>query len=175
MKNVVLIGFMGSGKTSIGKALAAKLGRAFVDIDHAIETEEGMSVAAIFAQHGEAYFRECEKNACRKAAERRNLVIATGGGTVKDPDNLAVLKKTGLVVCLTANADTIMERTRRTGQRPILDAYGSDDVGRRRAIAELMEERRELYAKADYTLDTTDKTPLLVVEDLVKRLRARGI
>ena len=175
MKNVVLIGFMGTGKSSIGKALAVKLGRAFVDIDHAIEADVGLSIPDIFAAHGEAYFRECEKNTCRKLAMRRNMVIATGGGTVKDPENMAILKQTGLIVCLTASVNTILERTRRMGQRPLLDAYGTDNESRRRAITELMDERRELYAKADYTMDTTDKTPLLVVDDLAKRLRARGI
>jgi len=175
MKNIVLIGFMGTGKSSIGKSLALRLGRSFVDIDHAIENAEQMSIPDIFAKHGESYFRAVEKKICAAAAARRNAVIATGGGTVKDPDNLAVLRKSGLIVCLTADVDTILERTRRVGQRPLLDAHGSDGAERRKAISDMLEARRDIYACADYTLDTSDKTPLLVIDELMRHLKARGI
>ena len=86
MKNVVLIGFMGTGKTSIGRLLAARLGCAFHDLDRKIEEQHGMSIPAMFAQHGEPYFRAREKEAVYAAASRSNAVIATGGGTVKDPE-----------------------------------------------------------------------------------------
>lgn len=175
MKNIVLIGFMGTGKSSIGKSLATRLGRAFLDIDQTIETAEQMRIADIFAVHGEEYFRACEKKACAAAAARKHLVIATGGGTVKDPENLTVLRKSGLIICLTANVDTILERTRRLGQRPLLDSQGADKVSRREGIAKMLAQRQRFYAQADYTVDTSDKTPLVVINDLMRHLKTRKI
>ena len=93
MKNVVLIGFMGTGKTSTGRALAQRLGRAFVDLDRMIEEEAGRSIPEIFASEGEAAFRALEREAVRRTAKRRALVISTGGGTVKDAANMALLKE----------------------------------------------------------------------------------
>jgi len=98
MKNVVLIGFMGTGKTSVGRLLAARLGCAFHDLDKKIEAQCGMTIPAMFEQHGEPYFRAREKEAVRDAAGRTNLVIATGGGTVKDAENVALLRQNGILV-----------------------------------------------------------------------------
>ena len=111
MKNVVLIGFMGTGKTSVGRLLAARLGCAFHDLDRKIEEKHGMSIPAMFREHGEPYFRAREKEAVREAAGRTNLVIATGGGTVKDAENVAILRQNGILVALTADVDTILQRT----------------------------------------------------------------
>ena len=173
MKNIVLIGFMGTGKTSTGKALAVKLGYAFLDIDQKIEEEYGMSIPRMFSLRGEKFFRECEKNMVKKVAARRKVVIATGGGTVKNAENMAVLRENGFVVCLSANVETVLERTRKKGVRPVLD--GKDEGDRRKAVESLMEERKALYEKADYTVDTSELSPLQVVEDIVRHLRARGI
>ena len=111
MKNIVLIGFMGTGKTSTGRVLAQKLGAAFLDLDQEIEAEEGMSIPAIFAQKGEPYFRAAEHRMVERVADRQNAVISTGGGTVKDPANVALLRQSGVIVCLTADVDTILMRT----------------------------------------------------------------
>ena len=173
MKNIVLIGFMGTGKSSTGRALANKLGYAFIDIDQKIEEEQGMSIPKIFELHGESFFRDCEKQMVKRVAERRNTVIATGGGTVKDPENMEELRKHGFVVCLSANVETVLERTRRRGTRPVLD--GKDDGDRRKAVESLMEERKGLYDQADYTVDTSNLSPLQVIDDIVQHLRARGI
>lgn len=173
MKNIVLIGFMGTGKSSTGKALAAKLGYSFIDLDQKIEEEQGMSIHRMFADKGEAFFRACEREMVRRMAERRSTVIATGGGTVKDPENVKALRENGFIVCLEANADTVMERTRRKGVRPLLDGMNGEE--RRRRIESLMEERKELYKHADYTLDTSDMSPLQVIEDIVRHIRARRI
>ena len=173
MKNIVLIGFMGTGKSSTGKALAARMGYAFMDLDQKIEEEQGMSIPRMFELHGEEFFRDCEKQMVKRAAARRHTVIATGGGTVKDASNMAALRQHGFVVCLSADVETILERTRRRGSRPVLD--GRDEGDRRRAVETLMEERRELYAHADYTVDTSGMSPLQVVEDIVRHLRARRI
>ena len=155
MKNVVLIGFMGTGKTSIGRLLAARLGCAFHDLDRKIEEQHGMSIPAMFAQHGEPYFRAREKEAVHAAASRSNAVIATGGGTVKDPENTAALRKNGILVALTADVDTILQRTAAHGTRPVLD---SADGGR-------------LYEDADITVDTSGRSPLEVTERILQEIR----
>ena len=121
MKNIVLIGFMGTGKTSTGRVLAQKLGAAFLDLDQEIEAEEGMAIPVIFAQKGEPYFRAAEHRMVERVAARQNAVISTGGGTVKDPANVALLRKSGVIVCLTADVDTILMRTASKGERPVLD------------------------------------------------------
>ncbi len=165
MKNIVLIGFMGTGKTSTGKTLAARLGFSFLDLDEAIEQTAGMTIPAIFEQFGEEGFRAREREAVKRAAERRNTVISTGGGTVK-------MRAHGVIVCLTADVDTILARTSMRGQRPVLD--GQDTGDRRAAIEQLLAERAGLYAGADYTVDTSEWSPLQVVDDIVKYLRGRG-
>mgnify|MGYP000915751813 CR=1 FL=1 len=168
MKNVVLIGFMGTGKTSAGRALAQRLGRAFVDLDAKIEKEAGR-----FAREGEAAFRAMEKEMVKRMASRRALVIATGGGTVKDAANVEALRKNGAIVCLTASVDAVLARTARVGDRPVLDQKDAGD--RRRAVEDLMEERRALYEVADYCVDTSDLSPLQVVDEIVGYLKREGV
>ena len=92
---------------------------------------------------------------------------------MKDPENMEELRKHGFVVCLSANVETVLERTRRRGTRPVLD--GKDDGDRRKAVESLMEERKGLYDQADYTVDTSNLSPLQVIDDIVQHLRARGI
>ena len=169
MKNVVLIGFMGTGKTSVGRLLATRLGCAFHDLDKKIEERHGMSIPEMFAQHGEAYFRACEKDAVRAASARTNLVIATGGGTVKDAENVALLRANGILVALAADVDTILQRTQTRGKRPVLD--GADAGDRRAAVVRLLEERRHLYESADITVDTSGRAPLEVAEHIMQALR----
>ena len=169
MKNIVLIGFMGTGKTSIGRLLATRLGCAFHDLDKKIEEQHGMSIPAMFAQHGEPYFRAREKEAVRDAAGRTNLVIATGGGTVKDPENIALLRQNGVLVALTADVDTILQRTATRGARPVLDRADAGD--RRAAVMRLLEERRTLYEEADIAVDTSGRSPLEAAEYIVQATR----
>ena len=173
MKNVVLIGFMGTGKTSTGRMLAAKLGCAFIDMDQKIEEEAGISIPEMFAQKGEAYFREKERQLVTYLAGRRNAVISTGGGTVKDPENMRQFRKTGVVICLTASVDAVLERTSHRGSRPVLDQ--ADHGNRRQAVEQLMEERRDLYRQADHTVDTSELSPLQVVEVIQRYLKSRGV
>ena len=169
MKNIVLIGFMGTGKTSVGRLLASRLGCAFHDLDRKIEERHGMSIPEMFREHGEPYFRAREKEAVREAAERTNLVIATGGGTVKDAENVAILRRSGILVALTADVDTILQRTAARGARPVLDDADAGD--RRAAVVRLMEERRHLYDGADITVDTGGRSPLEVAEHIMQALR----
>ena len=171
--NLVLIGFMGTGKTSLGKMLAAKLGCAFVDLDQKIEADNEMSIPDIFRAHGEDHFRRLERQAVIEVAERRGIVIATGGGTVKDPRNVELLKNSGLIVCLTCSVDEILDRTAVKGERPVLDSQHQSHGDRKAAIEKLLDERRKFYAQADYTLDTTDWSPMKLVDDIIKFVRSR--
>ena len=172
MRNVILIGFMGTGKTSTGKMLAQKLGCAFIDMDVKIEEEAGMTIPEIFAKFGEDHFRQLEHDLAVRLGSRRNAVISTGGGVVKDPANMAALKQGGTVICLQADVDTVLERTRCRGTRPVLDKEDNGD--RRQAVAKLLAERESLYAQADFAVDTSDLSPLQVVEIIVKTLKTRG-
>lgn len=161
--NLILIGFMGTGKTSLGKLLANRLGRGFVDLDQKIEREAGMSIPKIFELHGEKYFRELEKKAVREVSGRKNLVIATGGGTVKDAENVRLLKNSGVIICLTTDPEEIFRRTERRGERPVLDGGGEERLA---TIKKLLAEREIFYSQADYTIDTTDWSPLQIMNDI---------
>ncbi len=172
MRNVILIGFMGTGKTSTGKMLAQKLGCAFVDMDAKIEEEAGLTIPEIFERFGEAHFRKLEHELALRLGGRRNAVISTGGGTVKNPANMEALKAGGTVVCLKADIDTVLERTSSRGTRPVLDK--EDKGNRRQAVAKLLAEREELYKVADFAVDTSELSPLQVVEIIVKALKTRG-
>lgn len=169
-ENIILIGFMGVGKTSLGKLLATKLGRAFIDLDEKIERDSKMSIPKIFELHGEKYFRELEKAAVREVTARKNLVIATGGGTVKDEENLQLLKKSGVVICLTTDAEEIFRRTEKRGERPVLDGGGNE---RLETIKKLLAEREKFYSQADFKIDTTDWSPLQIVSEICDKIRAR--
>ncbi len=166
--NVILTGFMGTGKTSLGKLLATRLGRPFVDIDKKIEDEAHMSIPKIFEKFGEAHFRELEKAAVKELCEKRGLVIATGGGTIKDEENLLLLKNSGVMICLTTEPEEIFNRTARRGERPVLDGGGNE---RLETIKKLLAERKKFYDRADYQVDTTNWSPIQIIDDICKHLR----
>ena len=162
---------MGTGKTSIGKVLATKLGRAFIDLDHKIETDSKMKIPEIFKKYGEAHFRELEKQAVREISERRGIVIATGGGTVKDAENMILLKANGVIICLTTDIDEILYRTGNKGERPVLDGKHESQGNRREAIKKLLEERQKYYDQADFKVDTTEWSPLQITEEICNTLK----
>ena len=166
--NVILTGFMGTGKTSLGKLLATRLGRPFIDIDKKIEDESKLSIPKIFEQFGEEHFRNLERLAVKELSERRGLVIATGGGTIKDAENLRLLKSSGVLICLTTEPEEIFNRTARRGERPVLDGGGNE---RLETIKKLLAERKEFYDRADYQVDTTEWSPLQIIDDICKYLR----
>lgn len=118
--NIYLVGMMGAGKTTVGRHLAKRFGRRFIDADHEIEARTGVSIPTIFEIEGEAGFRRREAQAIAELAQEQDLVIATGGGAVLDPTNRAVLAASGLVVYLNAPPDMLFERTRHDRSRPLL-------------------------------------------------------
>ncbi|MBP2645402.1 MAG: Shikimate kinase [Firmicutes bacterium] len=168
-KNIVLIGFMGTGKTSVGRLLAARLGRLFVDVDKQIEVMNGMEIKEMFSAYGEEYFRQKEAEAVRKISRRHRTVIATGGGVVLNPQNMRNLAKTGIIISLTASVSTILERTGRRNTRPLLNRPDREEV-----VTKLLEEREELYKKADFIIDTDGASPYQVSDRIILLLKKGG-
>lgn len=169
-RNIILTGFMATGKSSIGRCLAARLGYEFVDLDGLIEAEAGMRISQIFASQGEAAFRELESRMVERAAGRTGSVIATGGGAIVNPRNLEALKRSGVVIVLTADPEVILSRIRDAEDRPML--RGGE---KRERIRRLLAERASAYAKADLSVDTSDRTMDEVVGHLVELLARHGI
>ncbi len=156
MTNIVLIGFMGTGKSAVGHALATRLHARFLDTDTEIERETGQRVAQIFSTHGEEHFRHLENKLLHRLAhEPGPMVLATGGGTPLRAENAALLKKIGPLVWLTAPTQTILGRVRRNlAQRPLLAGYPEDPVKR---VQQMLADRNPCYAAlAAYEFDTSN-------------------
>ena len=132
--NLVLTGFMGTGKTTVGRRVAEALNAAFLDVDATIEKETGHSVRHIFEIHGEAHFRALERDTIARLAAWDHAVISTGGGALLHPENRAALKKNGYLICLTARTGTLLERLKDDMTRPLL--AGEDPAGRIERLAE---------------------------------------
>lgn len=164
MKNIVLIGFMGTGKTTSGHILANRFGWDFIDVDQKIEEHCSMPIAHIFNRHGEEYFREQEKIVIEKLVNCSNSVIATGGGAILSDENVRNLKKCGTVVCLNASPETIIQRLEHdTVSRPLLNC-----PKRLERVTKLMQERHARYETADLCVDTDSIDPWEVTENIVK-------
>ena len=155
--NIVLVGPMGAGKTSTGRALAAQLGRPFVDLDVLIEEREGKSIPEIFAERGEPYFRALESAVAREVSLREGQIIAAGGGVVLNPENLRVLSEGGTVYCLRASADTILTRVGHETHRPLLQTGD-----KRERIQSLLDKRQALYDAVPNQVVTDGLTPTQV-------------
>jgi shikimate kinase len=151
--NLVLTGFMGTGKSSVGRQAAAHLRFQFVDTDALIEARAGRSIAEIFAQQGEAGFREQERQVVASLRQLKETVISTGGGLILNPANLASLREHALVVCLWASPDTVHERTRRASHRPLLRS--SEPLT---AIRQLLAAREPFYRQADVLVNTEQRS-----------------
>ncbi len=162
---LVVTGFMGTGKTSVGRIVAQKLGRDFIDMDTVIETRERQSVREIFATRGETYFRAREGELCAELAARDDLVIATGGGALVNPDNRARFAG-AFVVCLDATVDAILARLAGAQDRPLLAG------GAREQIEALLNARREAYAAIAAHVDTTDQTIEQSADEVIALFKA---
>jgi len=153
VRNVILVGFMGTGKSTVAAELAGRLGWSWVDLDAEIERHEGCTIAELFDRRGEAYFRRAETEALkRELAGRSGRVIATGGGAVLAEHNRRTMLENGLVVALTATPETIVRRVKGDPSRPLLRG----DVEQR--VRELLEKRKHAYDFAHVRIDTTDRT-----------------
>jgi len=161
-RNLLLIGFMGAGKTTVGRALAARLGWATVDCDDLIEARAGKTIAAIFAEDGEAHFRDLESEVTADLHHYQHTVITTGGGVVERPENLGHLRRAGRVIYLRARPETLYGRVRGSDHRPLLRV--ADPEARIRA---LLASRAPSYEQADRIVDTDDLTIPEVVERIL--------
>ena len=165
--NVILVGFMGAGKSTVGRLLARRLGLCFVETDDMITAREGTSILAIFAQHGEAYFRAVEAEVLDLLAAKRGHVIATGGGFPCRPGVMERLRTLGTVVWLAADFAALYGRASRVGDRPML-------AGRtREEVAALFEARKADYRQAHLAIDTTRLGVDQIVSRILRHLRER--
>jgi len=161
---------MGTGKTAVAKALARQLKMSYVDLDDLIEAREGMKISDIFAQKGEDHFRNAETAVIKDSVGKiENTAIATGGGCVINPENMKNLKKLGPVILLKARPEIILERTKKSSHRPLLQ------VGTRQClvldrIKELLELRAPYYAKADHEIDGTNLTVEEIAEKIIEHI-----
>jgi shikimate kinase len=167
--NIVLIGFMGTGKSTIGQLLARQLDLKFIDVDARIESEQGRTITQLFMLEGEARFRSLEAQLAIKLATHDQQVISTGGGFVLNPLNITVFKPGGVIIALTATAEAIYERVKNERQRPLLAV--PDPLAR---ISALLFERSPYYQDADLVFDTSFKKPLELVAEIREEFRRRG-
>ena len=164
--NIVLIGFMGAGKTTISDYLSTMFAMDVVEMDQIIAKREGMSISDIFEVYGEQYFRDAETNLLIEMQSQSNVVISCGGGTPMRECNVVEMKKNGRVILLNAKPETIYERVKDSHDRPLIENNKNVPF-----IADLMEKRREKYeAAADIIIQTDGKTELEICEELIQRL-----
>jgi shikimate kinase len=161
-RSIVLVGMMGAGKSSVGRRLAGRLGVPFVDADSEIESAAGMTIAEIFAQHGESYFRAGEARVIGRLLQQGPQVLATGGGAVVDAGTRALIRDKGISVWLKADVDILLKRTRRRGDRPLADK-----------IKDLLPQREPIYAQADITVRSRDEPHEAIVDEIVRALSAK--
>lgn len=161
MKNIILVGFMGSGKTTIAFELSHRLNMRYVSTDDLIEKREKRTINEIFTKKGEDYFRNVETLAVRDACSMENVIIDLGGGAVIRDENWESIRASGVAICLTADEDIIMERTKKYKHRPLLDVEDP-----KQKIRNLMAKRALLYAKADHCVDTGKLTVKQAVEKI---------
>jgi len=162
-RNIILVGFMGAGKTTVGKALAERLQRDFVDMDVVLEARAGKPIPRVFAEDGEPAFRRMERDLVVELSRRSNQVIAAGGGVVLNPDNIRDFSATGHVVCLKATPDEILRRVSGSSHRPLLERGDKDE-----RIRKLLQARQHLYDAIPLQVDTTGKTVAEIVAEVLK-------
>jgi 3-dehydroquinate synthase len=168
-KNIILTGFMGTGKTTVGRLLAERMGRVFIDMDEEIEARFGKPIPEIFAQEGEPVFRSVESQLCHQFARQPGIILSTGGGALVNPANRQVLAQNGVLICLTATVDVILDRVEQAGNRPLLPG---DREERGRRVRHLLRERRQAYGAIAHQVDTTNRTPAQVVQEVLETLKA---
>ena len=162
-KNIVFIGFMGSGKSIISSKLGEIIGREVISTDKLIERIQGQTIEQIFKDSGEAFFREVEKGAVRHVSKKENVIIDCGGGVVLDEENIKNLRQNGVIVYLKVSADFAYKQILKTPKRPLLDV---DDP--KAKIEELLAARTPLYEKADVTVNSEKESVEEICQDIIK-------
>lgn len=159
--NIILIGFMGTGKTAVGRRLAAIMNKDFYDTDQEVEEVTGMSILQLFSRYGEIRLRSEESLALNRLVQKNNSIIAVGGGAVLNKEDIRILAEKGIIICLSAQPEVIYERVKRRNNRPYLkkgDMY--------QTIIEMLSEREELYNMSDLYIDTSG----LDFQDIIDRI-----
>lgn len=166
MKNIILTGFMGTGKTEVGRELSNMLGWKLIDVDDEIVKSKKMSINNLFSQLGEPVFRDIEADMIRSVAANKKTIISTGGGAVLRQENMDFLRKNGIIVCLTASPEIILERTGNSDERPLLRAENPLEK-----IRELLDFRKPFYEMADIVIETGNRTPRQIAGDIIERIK----
>ncbi len=159
VNNIYLVGFMCSGKSTIGELLAEKFGLKFVDIDREIEREERKKIREIFSQEGEAYFRKLEREKIQELSKKKGLVVSTGGGLGADLENMNLMKKTGVVIWFKVSLEEVKKRCGKDTERPMLQISEGE-------LKELFKNREEIYRLADITVEVDGKKPEEILREL---------
>lgn len=163
--NIILVGFMGTGKTTVGRILASRLKKKFVDMDDVLEERAGKAISLIFSEDGEPYFRNMERKLVQELAANSNQVIAAGGGIVLNPDNITDFSRSGRVICLLASENEILRRVSASTVRPLLEQ--GDKL---QNIKKIMEQRRPLYESINDRVNTSGFTPEQVADKIMATL-----
>lgn len=164
-RNIYLIGFMGVGKSTIGRLLSKEMKGQLIEMDETIEKEQGMTINEIFARYGETHFRDLESKLVERIAGEEGKIVSCGGGAVLRPLNVENMKKSGIIVFLSATPETIYKRVRHSTNRPLLNGNMNVEY-----IAGMMEKRRSLYeSAADVTISTDKKTTVEIVKEILQK------
>ena len=163
--NIVLTGFMATGKSEVGKDLARLLEMEFIDTDDLIEEKVEMKISEIFAKKGEKFFRDLESEIAKEVGGWDNYVSATGGGIVLRQENINSLKKNGKIINLKTSVSKILERALKNSDRPLLNVENKS-----KEIKKLLSERKPYYEECDFSVDTTDTSSKEAAEKIVKKL-----
>ena len=166
--NIFLLGFMGAGKSAVGKALAAKLNRRFIDTDDLIESKFGKSINSIFEDDGEEFFRDLESSALEESVMQTDAVISCGGGIILLEKNRETIRKSGTSLFLNASPDLLLSRLKNQKERPLINGYRGEE--KLEKIKELLSERLPLYLKADFKFDSGGKSPESLAEEIILKL-----
>ena len=161
-RSIVLVGMMGAGKSSIGRRLASRLGIPFIDADAEIESAAGMTISEIFEKHGEPYFRAGEARVIARLLDNGPQVLATGGGSVMDPQTRALIGQKGISIWLKADIDVLLKRTKRRNDRPLVEK-----------IKDLLPEREPIYAQADIIIQSRDEPHDTIIDEIMGELPKR--
>jgi len=161
-RSIVLIGMMGAGKSSIGRRLAGRLGIPFIDADTEIESAAGMTIPEIFEKHGEPYFRAGEARVIARLLDNGPQVLATGGGSVMDPQTRALISQKGISIWLKADVDVLLKRTKRRNDRPLVEK-----------IKDLLPVREPIYAQADIIIQSRDEPHDTIIDEIMGELPKR--